>query len=95
MKKGSSRPERVIRRRVGGQSIVEAVVVLALVAILVIALLRGLGQQAALRLQAANAALEEAGRGGSPAETGVGIPAGPAADDGASSGSGGQLKSLP
>jgi len=76
MKKGSSLPARENRSRVSGQSIVEAVVVLALVAILVIALLRGVGQQTASRLQHANEALDEAAWSGLPGGAGTGAPSG-------------------
>ena len=58
-----------------GQSLVEYVVVLALVAIVVISVAIGIGQRSQARLQAANEALEEsrvatstagAGKGGKP-----------------------------
>lgn len=81
-----------MKRRVwsDGQSIVEAVVVLALVAILVVTVLRGVGQRTASQLQLANDALEEqavasatgAGNGGG----GNGSAPGSSGDAGQSSG---------
>ncbi len=86
MNKGSSLPGRENRYRVSGQSIVEAVVVLALVAILVITLLRGVGQQTASRLQLANEALEDAGLGNAPGGNGAGDNSGQGGAGGSGSG---------
>src|SRR5512134_3591236 len=79
MKMRSWLPLKTRRAEQNGQSIVEAVVVLALVAILVISVLRGVSQQATTRLRLANDALVEQATAG----------AAGGGDGGASSGSGG------